>query len=171
MKWLIVLIVVGAVAGSAALAVAGDAPQCPNPPAAAAAKSEKEIGDTLGRDKRVTITDVEATTSAKNRLGSVMTDPRVCFDPQGGHVSGRFKLGPVSFSAYASVAGADLNLSGRSPSVQKLDIRLGGMPSIPGISDAAGTMVAGVINQSLTLISLSRPLTAQFSAGAVTVRE
>ncbi|HLB12015.1 MAG TPA: hypothetical protein VJO15_03560, partial [Dehalococcoidia bacterium] len=78
-----VLVVVAAVAGSAALVVAGEAPQCPNPPATAAAKSEREIGDTLSRDKRVSITDVDATASARSRLGSVISDPRVFFDQQG----------------------------------------------------------------------------------------
>lgn len=172
MKWflLIVVVVVAAVAVGGALVVAGEAPQCPSPPATAAAKSDREIGDTLSRDRRVTITDVDATTSARNRLGSVITDPQVCFDPQGGHLSGKFRLGPISSSAYVSVASADLNLSGRSPSVSKLDIRLGGLPSIPGISDSAGTLVASIVNQALAQISLSRPLTAQFSAGAVTVQ-
>lgn len=165
------LVVVAAVAGSAALVVAGEAPQCPNPPATAAAKSEREIGDTLSRDKRVSITDVDATASARSRLGSVISDPRVCFDQQGGHASGKFRFGPVSTSAYVSVASADLNLSGRSPSVSKMDIRLGGLPGIPGVSDSVGTTIAGIVNQGLAGFTLSRLLTAQFSAGSVTLRE
>lgn len=173
MKWflLFVLVVIAAVAASGALAVAGDAPRCPNPPTTAVAKSEREIGDTLSRDRRVTITDNDATTSARNRLGSVITDPRICFDAQSGHLSGKFRLGPVTPSAYVSVAATDVSLSGRSPSVSKLDIRLGALPSIPGVSDSAGTAIAGIVNQALGQISLSRPLKAQFAAGSVTVGE
>ncbi|MDO8690785.1 MAG: hypothetical protein Q7R39_12375, partial [Dehalococcoidia bacterium] len=104
-------------------------------------------------------------------LGSVMADPRVCFDVQGAHVSGRFNLGQISFSSYVSLAGSDLDLSGRSPKVSKLDIRLGGLPTIPGVSDQAGTLVASAINQGLAQIKMSKPLKAQFAVGAVTVRE
>lgn len=173
MKWFLLFIgvVVVAVAASAALVVAGDAPQCPQTATSTVAKSQKEIGDILSRDKSVTITDADATAAAKPLLGSVLTDPRVCFDAQGGHISGKFKLGSVSPSVYVSLAGADIDLTGASPKVSKLDIRLGGLPSVPGISDFIGTQIAGVVNQGLGQIRLSKPLKAQFTAGSVTARE
>lgn len=173
MKWFLMFIgvVIVVVAGSAALVVSGEAPQCPQAGTATAVKSQQQIGDTLIREKSVTITDGDATASAKTLLGSVLTDPRVCFDAQGGHISGKLKLGSVSPSVYVSMAGTDIDLSGSSPRVSKLDIRLGGLPNVPGISDAAGSQIASVVNQGLGQIRLSKPLKAQFSAGAATVRE
>ncbi|MDP2662971.1 MAG: hypothetical protein Q8R28_19825 [Dehalococcoidia bacterium] len=173
MKFLLLIIgvVVVAVGVSAALVVTGEAPQCPQAATTAAVKTQSQIGDLLSRDKSVTITDADATAASKGMLGSVMTDPRVCFDAQGAHVSGKFGLGQISFSSYVSLASADLDLSGASPKVSKLDIRLGGLPSIPGVSDQAGTLVASAINQGLAQIKLSKPLKAQFAAGVVTVRE
>lgn len=164
-------VVVVAVGVSAVLVVTGEAPQCPQGVASAAARSEREIGDTLSRNRSVTITDADATASGRALLGSVLTDPRVCFDAQGAHISGKLSLGSVSPSVYVSLAGTDIDLSGTSPKVSKLDIRLGGLPAIPGISDTAGAQIAGVVNQGLAQIKLSKPLKAQFAAGAATVRE
>ncbi len=168
---LIVGVVVVAAGVGAALVLTGEAPVCPQAATTAAVRTQSQIGDLLSRDKSVTITDADATAAGKSMLGSVMRDPRVCFDTQGAHVSGRFGLDQISFSAYVTLASADLDLSGTTPKVSKLDIRLGGLPNIPGVSDQAGTLVATAINQGLAQIKISKPLRAQFAAGSVTVRE
>ena len=157
-------VVVVAVAGAGTAAIYGQAPKCPNQ--GGAARSEKAIGDILENSGMVTVIDSEATTIARKYIGGKVTDGRVCFTTGLGHASGNIKLGPVNPSFYAS---AGVDLSGANPETTNLIITVGALPNMPFVSDQAGKIVAGLINDNLAKIGLDKKYLAEFSQGSVTV--
>lgn len=152
-------------AGAAALALTGKAPTCPA--ASGSARSEDAIGNAL-ENGSITITDGEATALAKGYVGEKVSDPRVCFTKDLGHISGKINLGGINPSFYVS---GGVDLTGSIPKATNLQIQLGSLPNNPVVSSLAQTLVNKFIEQGLEKISLDQKYSAEFSQGSVTVRK
>ncbi len=159
-----VLVVLGVVVAGAGAAVYGQAPQCASEPGDA--RSTQAIGDALDASGRVTLIDSEATTIARGYVGGQVDEARLCFTPGAGHLSGKLPLGSVSPSFYAS---AGVDLSGPTPRTTNLEVNVGALPNVPGVSDQVGRIVGDLINQNLAKLRLDQPYAANFAASSVTV--
>lgn len=112
------------------------------------------------------VLDGEATTIARGYVGGVVDEARVCFTRGAGHLSGKLHLGSVSPSFYAS---AGVDLSGPTPRTTNLEVKVGALPNLPGVSDQVGRIVGDLINQNLAQWRLGQPYAADFAAGSVTI--
>ncbi|MBM2812577.1 MAG: hypothetical protein HW416_3336 [Chloroflexi bacterium] len=168
MKVVLVLVVVlmAAVVAAGAAVVVGAAPRCSTEPGTA--RSAQEIGDVLDEDGVVVVTDAEASSIARRYVGGVVEDGRVCFTPGAAHASGKLPLGPVTPSFYATLG---VDLTGPVPSVTDLDVTLGALPSLPGLSAPIKQAVADLVNQNLARWQLEQEYAADFTAGSVAVKK
>ena len=158
------LLLVGIIIAGGAAAVYGQAPRCTSEPGDA--RSTQQIGDALDGSGRVTLSEAEATTIARGYVGALVNEGRVCFTPGAAHLSGKLPLGPVTPSFYASLG---VDLSGSTPRTTNLDVKVGALPSLPGISDQAANVVSGLINQNLAQFKMDQPHAVEFGAGSATI--
>ncbi|MBI2598904.1 hypothetical protein HYW40_01680 [Candidatus Curtissbacteria bacterium] len=163
---ILIIIAVGIIglAGAAGAALMGQAPVCPTE--GTAARSEKEIGDTLDKSGSVNITDGEATSLAGKYVAGKVQNTRVCFTSGLGHASGNIKLASFSPSFYAS---AGVDLSGSTPKATNLDIKVGSLPNVPVLSSQAESFVTSLINENLAKFALKKKYSAQFTQGSITI--
>ncbi|HEY3118044.1 MAG TPA: hypothetical protein VGK54_14980 [Chloroflexota bacterium] len=159
-----IVVLLGAAVAGAGAAVYGQAPECPSQPGDA--RSTQSIGDILGASGRMIVNDGEATTIARGYVGDRVNEARVCFTPGAGHLSGKLPLGSVAPSFYAS---AGVDLSGPTPRTTNLEVKVGALPNLPGVSDQVARIVSDLINQSLEGWRLDQPYAADFATGSVTV--
>lgn len=160
---IIVAVVILGIAGTAGAALLGEAPTCP--PSAGTARSQKEIGDAL-ESGFVTINDGEATTLGKAYLGSKVSDLKICFTTDLGHISGKIPLGSLSPSFYVSTA---VDLSGSTPKTSNLSIKVGSLPDVPVLSEQVTKKLSGLIDENLAKFQLEQKYSANFSNGSVTI--
>lgn len=161
-----ILIVIGivAVGATAAATVFGKAQKCPS--AAGVARNEQELMRQL-ETSGLTLTDAEATALAQKYLADKVTDPRVCFTPGLGHLSGNVKLGSLSPSFYVSTG---IDVSGPTPKTKNLDIRVG---SVPGgfVLAPVNAIVAGLINENLSKAKMTEKFSVDFGQGTATIKK
>lgn len=155
-----------AIGGAATAALLGQAPTCSSE--AGAARSPKEIGDTLDKNGSVTIPDSEATTLGRGYTGNTISDLRICATGGLGNASGNIKLGPFNPSFRAS---AQVDLSGSSPKTTGLKIKIGSLPNLPIISAQAEKAVSDLVNQNLAKITLTKKYSANFVQGSITINK
>lgn len=151
----------GALAGAALF---GSAPTCPEGPGAA--RSEKALGDAIERGG-VTIPDAEATAIVRRYVGSAVEYARACATSGAGHLSGQIPLGPLHPAFYAS---GSVDLSGTTPRVVNLHVRVGAVPTVPYVTGAVEEAVTNLINTQLAGIRLTKHYAIVFSDGSVTIR-
>ena len=161
-----VLVILGAAAAGGGAAVYGQAPQCASEPGEA--RSATEIGATLANAGRVVVDEREATTLTRGYIGSVVADARVCFTPGAAHLSGKVPLGPVTPSFYATLG---VEFVGTQPRATDLDVKVGALPSVPGVSDVVKRTISDLINQSLAQWKIDQPYAAEFASGSATIAQ
>lgn len=148
-----------------AAALFGNAQKCPEP-VEGQARSEQELTKLL-ETKGLTLTDAEATALAEKYLADKVENPRVCFTPGLGHLSGHVKVGTLSPSFYVSTG---IDLSGPTPKTKDLDIAVG---SVPGgfILAPVNSIVEGIINDNLSKARMEEKFSVEFNQGSVTIRK
>ena len=164
------LVVVGIIltGATAAAALFGNAQKCPSTPSGRSGqvRSEQELTRLL-ETTGLTLTDAEATALAQKYLADKVEDPRVCFTPDLGHLSGNVKVGGLTPSFYVSTA---IDMSGATPKTKDLDIRIG---SVPGgfLLAPVNLIVENLINENLSKARSQEKFSVEFSQGSVTIRK
>lgn len=148
-----------------AAAVFGKAKTCPSA-SSGQVRSEKEILRLL-ETKGLTLTDAEATSLVQKSFAQKIEDPRVCFTPGLGHLSGRVKLGSLNPSFYVSTG---IDTSGTTPKTKDLDIRVG---SVPGgfILAPVEAILQNLINDNLSQARIEEKYSVEFGQGTATIKK
>jgi hypothetical protein len=160
------VLLVSVVVGVSAAVLFGAAPACAAGPDSG--RSVQEMGKVLDEAGLVVISDAEASGLAERYLDGVVEDSRICFSPGAAHLSGKMPMGLVAPSFYASLG---VDLSGQAPEVTGLDVQLGALPGLPGVSDLGKRAVNDLINDNLPVGTLDQQYGVEFTEGAVAIKK
>ena len=117
-----------------------------------------------GQSASFTFNESEATSRGQQFLedeNAPISDLKICFNPDGPSASGNLDA-VLGLDVTAKVSG-DLYLTGQHPSVDNLDISVGGIPGF--VTGGFEGTIKGVINDQLEKIDIEHQLTITFGEG------